>query len=116
MRQYQLTFIDLALKRDALRFGTFALKSGRESPYFFNAGLFSDGEALPTLGGCYAAAVVHSGIRFDMVFGPAYKGIALAVATVVALAAEHGRSVPYAFNRNEAKDQGEGRTARGVPT
>src|SRR5438093_285337 len=85
MRQYQLTFIDLALKRDALRFGNFALKSGRESPYFFNAGLFSDGEALATLGKCYAAAIVHSGIRFDMIFGPAYKGIALAVATVMAL-------------------------------
>src|SRR6202795_3277778 len=108
MQQYQLTFIDLALSRDALRFGHFALKSGRESPYFFNAGLFGDGEALATLGKCYAAAIVHSGIRFDMVFGPAYKGIALAVATVVALSCTHGRSVPYAFNRKEAKDHGEG--------
>src|SRR6202795_1700365 len=108
MQQYQLTFIDLALSRDALRFGHFALKSGRESPYFFNAGLFSDGEALATLGRCYAAAIVPSGISFDMVLGPAYKGIALAVATVVALSPEHGRSVPYAFNRKEAKDHGEG--------
>ena len=108
MQQYQLTFIDLALSRDALRFGHFALKSGRQSPYFFNAGLFSDGEALATLGKCYAAAIVYSGIRFDMVFGPAYKGIALAVATAVALSAEHGRSVPCAFNRKEAKDHGEG--------
>ena len=115
MQQYQLTFIDLALSRDALRFGHFALKSGRESPYFFNAGLFSDGEALATLGKCYAAAIVHSGIRFDMVFGPAYKGIALAVATVVALSAEHGRSVPYAFNRKEAKEHGEGGRIVGAP-
>src|SRR5437764_1569963 len=115
MRQYQLTFIDLALKRAALRFGNFALKSGRASPYFFNAGLFSDGEALATLGNCYAAAIVHSGIHFDMIFGPAYKGIALAVATVLALASEHGRSVPCAFNRKEAKDHGEGGTVVGTP-
>src|SRR5256885_17078423 len=108
MRQYQLTFIDLALKRDALRFGTFALKSGRESPYFFNAGLFSDGEALATLGACYAAAIVHSGIRFDMVFGPAYKGIALAGAAGIALSGEHGRSRPRALNRKEAQEPGEG--------
>jgi orotate phosphoribosyltransferase len=115
MQQYQLTFIDLALSRDALRFGHFALKSGRQSPYFFNAGLFSDGEALATLGTCYAAAIVYSGIRFDMVFGPAYKGIALAVATAVALSAEHGRSVPCAFNRKEAKDHGEGGRIVGAP-
>src|SRR5438067_12214494 len=113
MRQYQLTFIDLALKRDALRFGNFALKSGRESPYFFNAGLFSDGEALATLGACYAAAIVHSGIRFDMVFGPAYKRIALAVATVMALSGEHGRSVPRAYNGNEAQDHADGGNERG---
>jgi orotate phosphoribosyltransferase len=108
MQEYQLTFLDLALKRDALRFGSFTLKSGRESPYFFNAGLFSDGEAAAVLGGCYAAAIVHSGIGFDMLFGPAYKGIPLATATAVALASAHGRSVPYAFNRKEAKDHGEG--------
>jgi orotate phosphoribosyltransferase len=108
MQEYQLTFLDLALKRDALRFGSFALKSGRESPYFFNAGLFSDGEAAAVLGRCYAAAIVHSGIGFDMLFGPAYKGIPLATATAVALASAHGRSVPYAFNRKEAKDHGEG--------
>src|SRR5258705_5814490 len=114
MQQYQLTFIDLALSRDALRFGHFALKSGRQSPYFFNAGLFSDGEALATLGKCYAAAIVYSGIRFDMVFGPAYKGIALAVATAVALSAEHGRRVPWALHRQESKGHGEdGRIARG---
>jgi orotate phosphoribosyltransferase len=108
MQEYQLTFLDLALKRDALRFGSFTLKSGRESPYFFNAGLFSDGEAAAVLGSCYAAAIVHSGIGFDMLFGPAYKGIPLATATAVALASAHGRSVPYAFNRKEAKDHGEG--------
>jgi orotate phosphoribosyltransferase len=108
MQQYQLTFIDLALKRAALRFGTFTLKSGRASPYFFNAGLFSDGEAAHVLGHCYAAALVHSGLAFDMLFGPAYKGIPLATATAVAFAAAHGRSVPYAFNRKEAKDHGEG--------
>ncbi len=108
MQQYQLTFIDLALKRAALRFGSFTLKSGRDSPYFFNAGLFSDGEAAHLLGHCYAAAIVHSGLEFDMLFGPAYKGIPLATTTAVALAAEHGRSVSYAFNRKEAKTHGEG--------
>jgi orotate phosphoribosyltransferase len=108
MQEYQLTFLELALQRDALRFGRFTLKSGRESPYFFNAGLFSDGEAAVVLGRCYAAAIVHSGIGFDMLFGPAYKGIPLATATAVALASLHGRSVPYAFNRKEAKDHGEG--------
>ena len=115
MHQYQLTFIELALKREALRFGTFTLKSGRESPYFFNAGRFSDGESLAVLGSCYAAAVTAAGLGFDMVFGPAYKGIPLATATVVALAREHGRSVPYAFNRKEAKDHGEGGRIVGAP-
>src|ERR1700758_5867141 len=115
MQQYQLTFIDLALKREALRFGRFTLKSGRESPYFFNAGLFSDGEALAALGKCYAAAIVQSRLGFDMIFGPAYKGIPLAAATVVALAGEHGRSVPYAFNRKEAKDHGGGGRIVGAP-
>lgn len=108
MHQYQLTFVDLALKRQALRFGRFTLKSGRESPYFFNAGLFSDGEALATLGQCYAAAIIESRIDFDMLFGPAYKGIPLAAVTAAALAREHARSVPYAFNRKETKDHGEG--------
>src|SRR5580693_9295124 len=99
MQQYQLTFLDLALKRAALKFGRFTLKSGRESPYFFNAGLFSDGAAAAQLGRCYAAAIEQSGIGFDMIFGPAYKGIPLATATAVALASDFGRSVPYAFNR-----------------
>src|SRR4029077_7491762 len=99
MHQYQLTFIDLALRRDALRFGSFTLKSGRDSPYFFNAGLFSDGEAAHVLGQCYAAAIVQAGVEFDMLFGPAYKGIPLATTTAVALAAGHARNLPYAFNR-----------------
>ncbi|MCW5572965.1 MAG: orotate phosphoribosyltransferase [Steroidobacteraceae bacterium] len=108
MHDYQRLFVDLALSRTALRFGRFTLKSGRESPYFFNAGLFHDGEALATLGRCYAAAIVHSGLGFDMLFGPAYKGIPLVAATAIALATGHGRSVPWAFNRKEAKDHGEG--------
>jgi orotate phosphoribosyltransferase len=113
MHDWQLEFIDLALSRDALRFGSFTLKSGRESPYFFNAGLFSDGEAAHVLGRCYAAALMASGVPFDMLFGPAYKGIPLATATAIALAASHGRSVSYAYNRKEAKDHGEGGTLVG---
>jgi orotate phosphoribosyltransferase len=115
MQQYQLTFIDLALRRDALRFGKFTLKSGRESPYFFNAGLFSDGDAAHVLGSCYAAAIVRSGLAFDMLFGPAYKGIPLATATAIALAAGHARNVAYAFNRKEAKHHGEGGNIVGTP-
>ncbi|HET7757576.1 MAG TPA: orotate phosphoribosyltransferase [Steroidobacteraceae bacterium] len=115
MREYQLTFVDLALQREALRFGSFRLKSGRDSPYFFNSGRFSDGEAAEVLGRCYAAAIVQSGLGFDMIFGPAYKGIPLATSTAVALAAHHGRSVPYAFNRKEAKQHGEGGSAIGAP-
>ena len=108
MHNYQLEFIDLALAREALRFGRFTLKSGRESPYFFNAGQFSDGASAAALGRCYAAALATSGVEYDMLFGPAYKGIPLATATVIALADQHGRNVPYAFNRKEAKDHGEG--------
>ena len=115
MQDYQLTFIELALAREALRFGQFRLKSGRDSPYFFNAGLFSDGEAASVLGRCYAAAVVRSGLEFDMLFGPAYKGIPLATATAIALASHHGRSVPYAYNRKEAKEHGEGGAVVGAP-
>ena len=115
MQEYQLTFIDLALEREALRFGHFKLKSGRESPYFFNAGLFSDGKSAAVLGRCYAAAIVRSGIAFDMIFGPAYKGIPLATATVVALSEHHNLNVPYAFNRKEAKDHGEGGKVVGAP-
>ena len=108
MQDDQLAFIDLALARKALRFGRFTLKSGRESPYFFNAGQFSDGEAAAVLGRCYARALMRSGIAFDMLFGPAYKGIPLVTATAIGLADVHQRNVPYAFNRKEAKEHGEG--------
>src|SRR4029077_8311940 len=99
MQDYQLKFIDLALSRDALRFGNFKLKSGRESPYFFNAGMFSDGKAAAMLGQCYGEALIASGLEFDMLFGPAYKGIPLVPATAIALSDKHGRNLPYAFNR-----------------
>src|SRR6186713_2661510 len=115
VQEYQRTFIDLALSRTALRFGSFKLKSGRESPYFFNAGLFNDGEAIAVLGQCYAAALARSQLGFDMLFGPAYKGIPLATTTAVALAEHHHRSVPWAFNRKEAKDHGEGGNIVGSP-
>ena len=115
MQEYHIEFIRLALARDALRFGHFKLKSGRDSPYFFNAGLFCDGEAAATLGRCYAAALLRSGIEFDVLFGPAYKGIPLVTATAFALAEHHGRSVPYAFNRKESKDHGERGSLVGAP-
>jgi orotate phosphoribosyltransferase len=115
MQQYQLTFIDLALRSNALRFGRFTLKSGRESPYFFNAGLFSDGESAAALGRCYGAAIVAAGLRFDMLFGPAYKGIPLVTATAIALSLDHGLKVPYAFNRKETKEHGEGGSSIGSP-
>ena len=115
MQEYQRTFIDLAMSRQALRFGSFKLKSGRESPYFFNAGLFNDGEAIAVLGQCYATALTRSGLEFDMLFGPAYKGIPLATATAIAFSEHHHRSVPWAFNRKEAKDHGEGGNIVGSP-
>jgi orotate phosphoribosyltransferase len=115
VQEYQRTFIDLAMSRQALRFGSFKLKSGRDSPYFFNAGLFNDGEAIAVLGQCYAAALVRSGLEFDMLFGPAYKGIPLATTAAVALSEHHHRSVPWAFNRKEAKDHGEGGAIVGSP-
>ena len=108
MLPHQQQFIDLALRLGVLKFGEFALKSGRISPYFFNAGAFNSGSALATLGRCYAETIVHSGLAFDMLFGPAYKGIPLVTATAMALGDTHGRDVPYAFNRKEAKDHGEG--------
>lgn len=115
MLAYQRDFIDLAVSREALLFGEFELKSGRMSPYFFNAGRFCDGASLNRLGSCYADAVVASGITFDFLFGPAYKGIPLAVATAMALARHHGRESPWCFNRKEAKDHGEGGTLVGTP-
>jgi orotate phosphoribosyltransferase len=115
MKSHQRDFLELALQRNALRFGEFTLKSGRISPYFFNAGLFDSGEALSILGRAYARVLIDSGIGFDMLFGPAYKGIALATATAVALAQDHSRDVPVAFNRKEAKDHGEGGVLIGAP-
>ncbi|HBX56180.1 orotate phosphoribosyltransferase [Pseudomonas sp. UBA2684] len=115
MQAYQREFIRFAIERGVLRFGQFTLKSGRTSPYFFNAGLFNSGLALAQLGRFYAAAVVDSGITFDVLFGPAYKGIPLAATTAVALAEHHQRDVPWCFNRKEAKDHGEGGTLVGAP-
>lgn len=115
MQPHQRRFIDLALARSALRFGRFTLKSGRESPYFFNAGLFNDGEALALLGESYAAALQGSGLAYDMLFGPAYKGIPLVSSTAVSLARDHRRNVPWAFNRKEAKTHGEGGQIVGTP-
>ena len=108
MQAYQRDFIRFAIDRGVLRFGEFTLKSGRTSPYFFNAGLFNSGSALAQLGRFYAAAIVESGIAFDVLFGPAYKGIPLAAATAIALAEHHGRDLPWCFNRKEAKAHGEG--------
>jgi orotate phosphoribosyltransferase len=114
MQAYQREFIRFAIERGVLRFGQFTLKSGRISPYFFNAGLFDSGLALAQLGRFYAAAVVDSGIDFDVLFGPAYKGIPLAATTAVALAEHHQRDMPWCFNRKEAKDHGEGGTLVGA--
>jgi orotate phosphoribosyltransferase len=112
---YQREFIELTLTRDVLRFGDFTLKSGRSSPYFFNMGRIDSGAALAGLGRSYAAAAIRSGVPFDMLFGPAYKGIALAAATAIALADTQGRDVPWAYNRKEAKDHGEGGHLVGAP-
>ena len=115
MTNYKTQFIDNAIASGALKFGQFRLKSGRVSPHFFNAGEFYRGSALAALGQCYAAAIVESGIEFDVLFGPAYKGITLAAATSVALAEHHDLDVPYCFNRKEAKSHGEGGTIVGAP-
>ncbi len=115
MRDYQRQFLELALERSVLRFGDFTLKSGRKSPYFFNAGLFNSGAALAALGRCYARTIVDAGIQFDMLFGPAYKGIPLVSVTAAALAEQHDRDLPWCFNRKEAKDHGEGGQLVGAP-
>jgi len=114
VKEHQSRFFDLALRCQVLRFGEFTLKSGRVSPYFFNAGRFDHGAALAMLAECYAQALEESGLAFDMLFGPAYKGIPLATAVAIALAAR-GRDVPVAFNRKEAKDHGEGGLMIGAP-
>lgn len=108
MRDYQKDFIEFAIKNDVLRFGEFTLKSGRVSPYFFNAGLFNSGEALAKLGQYYAAAIAESKLKFDVLFGPAYKGIPLATTCAVALYEHQDTNIPYSFNRKEAKSHGEG--------
>ena len=108
MQEYKKNFLDFAINADVLRFGEFTLKSGRISPYFFNAGLFNTGAQISRLGQYYASAIVESGIEFELIYGPAYKGIPLAAVTAVYLAEEHGRDIPFAFNRKEAKDHGEG--------
>ncbi len=114
MQDYQRKFLDLCIAHDVLRFGSFTLKSGRVSPYFFNAGRFSTGSALSILAGCYADALMASNVDCDMLFGPAYKGIPLVAVTASALAERHDRDLPFAYNRKEAKDHGEGGTLVGA--
>ncbi len=115
MHTYQREFIEFALHRGALRFGQFTLKSGRLSPYFFNTGTFDSGSALSDLGRYYANAIIATGLEFDLLFGPAYKGIPLGAAIAIALYRDHGRDLPFCFNRKEAKDHGEGGTLLGSP-
>ncbi len=112
---YQSEFIDLCMRLGVLKFGAFKLKSGRDSPYFFNAGLFSSGAAIAAVGRAYSDAVVASDLTFDMLFGPAYKGIPLVTAAAAALAERHGLDLPFAFNRKESKDHGEGGITVGSP-
>src|SRR5271169_215969 len=112
---YKEEFIEFCMQLGVLKFGSFKLKSGRESPYFFNAGLFSTGAAIAALGRAYSDAVVASDLTFDMLFGPAYKGIPLVTAAAAALAERHGLDLPFAFNRKESKDHGEGGITVGSP-
>jgi orotate phosphoribosyltransferase len=115
MLDYQREFLRFALDSGVLRFGELTLKSGRKSPYFFNAGLFNSGRSLARLGRFYASAIISSGVSFDLLYGPAYKGIPLAAAASIALADHHDRDIPYAFNRKESKDHGEGGNIVGSP-
>ena len=115
MKAYQREFIEFAMSKQVLKFGEFTLKSGRKSPYFFNAGLFNSGRDLARLGRFYAAALVDAAVQYDVLFGPAYKGIPIASATAVQLAEVHDQDVPYCFNRKEAKDHGEGGNLVGSP-
>jgi len=115
MQDYKREFLEFAIEVGVLKFGQFTLKSGRTSPYFFNSGLFNTGSSLARLGRYYAEAIVASGIEFDMIFGPAYKGIPLAATAAIALADHHDRDIPYAFNRKEAKSHGEGGSIVGSP-
>ena len=115
MEQYQKDFVDFTLETGVLKFGEFTLKSGRISPYFFNAGLFNTGSHLSQLGNFYAQAIEASNLEFDVLFGPAYKGIPLAAATAIALNDNFNRNIPYSFNRKEAKDHGEGGSIVGHP-
>ncbi len=108
MKNYKQDFIQFCLRHNVLRFGDFTLKSGRQSPYFFNSGLFNNGETLALLGDFYAAAIADNGIEFEVLFGPAYKGIPLVCSTAIALASMYEKNYPYVFNRKEAKDHGEG--------
>ncbi len=114
MQDYKQRFFELAMARGNLRFGQYTLKSGRVSPYFFNAGGFDDGDSLQLLSACYAQAIIDAGVAFDMLFGPAYKGIPLAAGIAIMLSASHRRNVPFAYNRKEAKDHGEGGTLVGA--
>ncbi|PCH63193.1 MAG: orotate phosphoribosyltransferase [SAR86 cluster bacterium] len=108
MQAFQTRFIDFVIQHEILKFGEFTLKSGRKSPYFFNAGLFNTGSKLAFLGKCYADAIQHGGVDYDLLFGPAYKGIPLVSTTSICLAEHHGVDKPYCFDRKEAKDHGEG--------
>ena len=115
LKEYQTRFIDFAIRNKVLQFGRFTLKSGRNSPYFFNSGLFNNGNSIGLLGQFYRLAIEDAGLQFDMLFGPAYKGIPLVTAVAIAYSNERDRSLPYSFNRKEEKDHGEGGVVAGAP-